>query len=95
VQGCFVPLFVAVVPVHALALFVFLAVQIVRNVMGHAGSEVQAVSFGPGRWLGWNNTTTHHDLHHETGRYNYGLYFRWWDKLWAPSIPTTAESSKP
>ena len=42
---------------------------------------------GPVRWLGWNNTTTHHDLHHETGRYNYGLYFRWWDKLMGTEHP--------
>src|SRR5262245_32854077 len=87
VQGAFVPLFVALVPVHALALFVFLTVQIVRNVMGHAGSEMHAACFGPGRWLGWNNTTTHHDLHHETGRYNYGLYLRWWDKLMSTEHP--------
>jgi Delta7-sterol 5-desaturase len=40
VQGAFVPLFVAVVPTHELALFVFMAFQIVRNVMGHAGVEV-------------------------------------------------------
>jgi sterol desaturase/sphingolipid hydroxylase (fatty acid hydroxylase superfamily) len=87
VQGAFVPLFVAVVPMHALTIFVFVAVQIVRNVMGHAGAEVHSAAFGPGRWLGWNNTTTYHDQHHETGRYNYGLYFRWWDKLMGTEHP--------
>jgi Delta7-sterol 5-desaturase len=87
VQAAFFPLFLAFVPMHGLALFVFLGVQIVRNVMGHAGAEVHPAAFGPGRWLGWNNTTTHHDLHHETGRYNYGLYFRWWDKLMGTEHP--------
>ena len=87
VQGAFVPLFVAFVPMHALAIFVFVVIQIMRNVMGHAGSEVHPAGFGPGRWLGWNNTTTHHDLHHETGRYNYGLYFRWWDKFMGTEHP--------
>ncbi len=81
VQGAFVPLFLLFVPLHALSLFAFGTIQIVRNVMGHAGAELHPAAFGPGRWLGWNNTTTHHDLHHESGRYNYGLYFRWWDKL--------------
>jgi len=28
-----------------------------------------------------------HDLHHEHGRYNYGLYFRWWDKLMGTEHP--------
>jgi sterol desaturase/sphingolipid hydroxylase (fatty acid hydroxylase superfamily) len=87
VQGAFVPLFVVVVPMHGLALFGFGIVQIVRNVMGHAGTELHPAAFGPGRWMGWNNTTTHHDLHHQTGRYNYGLYFRWWDKLMGTDHP--------
>ena len=26
-------------------------------------------------------TTTHHDLHHQHGRSNYGLYFTFWDRL--------------
>jgi lathosterol oxidase len=87
VQGAFVPLFAALVPVHALTLFVFVAVQIVRNVMGHCGTELHPAAFGPGRWLGWNNTTTYHDLHHETGRGNYSLYFRWWDQLMGTEHP--------
>lgn len=87
VQGAFVPLFLLLVPMHASALVAFVAIQIVRNVMGHAGTEVHPRAFGPGRWLAWNNTTTYHDLHHELGRYNYGLYFRWWDKLMATEHP--------
>ena len=87
VQGAFVPLFAALVPVHDLTLFVFVAIQIVRNVMGHAGTELHTAAFGPGRWLGWNNTTTYHDLHHETGRGNYSLYFRWWDQFMGTEHP--------
>jgi len=87
VHGAFVPLFLLVVPMHGLGLLAFGIVQILRNVMGHAGAEVHGAAFGPGRWLGWNNTTTHHDLHHEAGRYNYGLYFRWWDKLMGTEHP--------
>eukprot|EP01034_Spumella_vulgaris_P009149 gene9149-11621_t len=87
VHGAFVPLFLLVVPMHGLGLLAFGIVQILRNVMGHAGAEVHGAVFGPGRWLGWNNTTTHHDLHHEAGRYNYGLYFRWWDKLMGTEHP--------
>lgn len=87
VHAAFVPLFLLIVPMHGLGLLAFGIVQILRNVMGHAGAEVHSAAFGPGRWLGWNNTTTHHDLHHEAGRYNYGLYFRWWDKLMGTEHP--------
>lgn len=87
VQGAFVPLFVALVPTHELAVFVFMAFQIVRNVMGHSGVEVHPAGMARSSWLGWNNTTTYHDLHHQTGRHNFGLYFRWWDRLMGTEHP--------
>ena len=87
VQAAFVPLFMVFVPMHEVGVVLFLGIQIARNVMGHCGVEIHPAVFGPGRWLAWNNTTTHHDLHHETGRYNYGLYFRWWDKLMGTEHP--------
>lgn len=83
----FVPLWAAIVPMHDLAIFMFVTWQIVRNVMGHAGVELYPVSGQPSRWFGWWNTTTHHDLHHQTGRYNYGLYFSWWDRLMGTEHP--------
>jgi Delta7-sterol 5-desaturase len=87
VQGAFLPLFVAIVPMHELALLAFMTFQIVRNVMGHAGFEIHPGGFARSPWLSWNNTTTHHDLHHETGRYNFGLYFRWWDRMMGTEHP--------
>ena len=38
----FVPLFIVFMPMHDVALFAFVAVQIVRNVMGDAGTELTA-----------------------------------------------------
>lgn len=75
----FVPLVSAVLPVHELALFLFLAVMILRNAMGHCGIE-----FHPRWWidspLDVLTTVTHHDLHHQRFHGNYGLYFTWWDR---------------
>jgi hypothetical protein len=31
-------------------------------------------------WGQWFTTTLHHDMHHQHGRCNYGLYFAWWDR---------------
>ena len=37
--------------------------------------------------LRYVTTTTHHDLHHSSGRYNYGLYFTWWDRWMGTEHP--------
>jgi lathosterol oxidase len=87
VQSLIVPLWLLMVPMHALGLFVFLAFMIIRNVMGHAGVELMPRALADSRWFGWINATTHHDLHHSCFRYNYGLYFTWWDKLMGTEHP--------
>ena len=86
VQAIFMPLWLLFVPMQATALFVFMTVMIVRNVMGHAGVELHAPAFVTSRWLSWLSTTTHHDLHHQRFAGNYGLYFTWWDKLMGTEI---------
>jgi len=83
----FVPLWLVLVPMHEPAIFVFATWQILRNVMGHAGVELSPVSGRPSRLFGWLSTTTHHDLHHQDGRANFGLYFTWWDRLMGTEHP--------
>lgn len=90
VQALFLPLMLALIPLHALSIFGWMAFQILRNVMGHAGYEVHPRDMARSRWLGWNNTTLHHDLHHQTGRHNLGLYFTWWDRLMGTEHPDYA-----
>jgi Delta7-sterol 5-desaturase len=85
--AAFVPLWVAIVPMHEGAIYAFMTWQIVRNVMGHAGVELSPVTGRRSRLWGWLNTTTHHDLHHQSGRYNYGLYFSWWDRWMGTEHP--------
>jgi sterol desaturase/sphingolipid hydroxylase (fatty acid hydroxylase superfamily) len=87
VMVAFVPLWVALIPMHELAIFIFMTWQIARNVLGHAGVELSPASGKPSRLFGWLNTTTHHDLHHQNARFNYGLYFSWWDRLMGTEHP--------
>jgi Delta7-sterol 5-desaturase len=87
VQAAFLPLLLALVPLHAVTIGAWMIVQIVRNVMGHAGVELHPAGMARSPLLGWNNTTTHHDLHHQTGRYNFSLYFTWWDRLMRTEHP--------
>ena len=91
VQALFLPLFLAAVPMHGFAIFLFLANMIVRNVLGHSGYELLPRSLAHSRAWGWSNGVTHHDLHHETFRWNYGFYFTWWDRLMGTEHPQYRE----
>lgn len=74
------PLIVFTIPVHGLALFIFLIYMIIRNVIGHLGIEVFPRWFVKSKWSNWHTTTTHHDMHHKYCNKNFGFYFSWWDK---------------
>jgi len=82
VMAVFMPLWLLVVPMPGVATFSFLAIMIIRNVMGHVGLELHARGWASHPLLRWVTTTTHHDLHHAGGfNHNYGFYFTFWDKL--------------
>jgi sterol desaturase/sphingolipid hydroxylase (fatty acid hydroxylase superfamily) len=76
-----------IAPVEPIAVFIFLGHQIARNAIGHSGHELAWSGFTRSPWTGWLTTTTHHDLHHSEGRYNYGLYFTWWDRWMGTEHP--------
>jgi Delta7-sterol 5-desaturase len=78
---------VFMVPMHPLALMLFLTYMIVRNVVGHLGFEVWPAGFARHPLTGWHLTPTHHDLHHRFGKGNYGLYFSLWDEWMGTSRP--------
>jgi Delta7-sterol 5-desaturase len=79
-QAGFLPLFLLLVPAHTTVLFIWMAHQVVRNVAGHCGVELEPKDWLAAWWGRWFTTTLHHDMHHEHGRYNYALYFTWWDR---------------
>ncbi len=79
-EAAILPLSTLLFPMHELTVLLFVTHMIVRNVIGHAGIELF-----PSWWLQTPvlrriTTTTHHDLHHSQGGYNFGLYFTWWDR---------------
>jgi Delta7-sterol 5-desaturase len=79
-QAAFGPLLVLALPMHPAAFLVFVVWQIVNNVLGHCGYEIWP-SWFLGSWIGkFLNNPTHHALHHEDFRSNYGLYFNIWDR---------------
>jgi sterol desaturase/sphingolipid hydroxylase (fatty acid hydroxylase superfamily) len=76
-----IPTLVFAIPIHVGALAVVLSIMTLMGVTNHMGWELfpRMVVDGPlGRWL---ITASHHQRHHAEYRCNYGLYFRFWDRL--------------
>jgi sterol desaturase/sphingolipid hydroxylase (fatty acid hydroxylase superfamily) len=80
IQAGIYPLIVFLLPMHPIALTVFLTHMIVRNVIGHLGFEIGPAGFARHPFTRWHVTPTHHDLHHRFGKGNYGFYFSVWDE---------------
>ena len=80
VEYAYVPLMLLVLPLHGSALATILLIMIFKNALGHCGYEI--FPRGATRHWFWKHftTVTHHDMHHEKGGGNFGLYFTWWDK---------------
>ncbi|MDE2604379.1 MAG: sterol desaturase family protein [Burkholderiales bacterium] len=87
VQALYLPVVLLVVPAHQAVIFAWMAWMVLRNVMGHSGVELLPRSWLAGWWGRWLTTTLHHEMHHAYGRFNYGLYFVWWDRLCATEHP--------
>lgn len=81
IQAGIGPLIVFTIPVHSAAFAFFMAWQIAFNVLGHCGYEIFPRWFLQSRAGLVMNSVTHHALHHEKFRANFGLYFNVWDRL--------------
>lgn len=79
-QALFLPLLLLVLPIHVYVLLLQLTLMTFSSVINHLDIEVYPANFHKhpmGRWL---IGATHHALHHKQFKYNYGLYFTFWDK---------------
>lgn len=76
-----IPLLVFLIPIHVAMLGTVLAIMTVMGVTNHMGWEMFPRALVHSRLGGWLITASHHQRHHEHYRCNYGLYFRFWDRL--------------
>lgn len=86
-QAIVLPLLILVLPLHLYLLFFLLILMTFSSTINHAGVEIFPKGFAV-HWLGrWLVGATHHDLHHQQFRYNFGLYFTFWDKWMKTESP--------
>lgn len=86
-QAIFLPVVLLVLPLHPFAIVIQLTLMTFSSVINHLNLEL----YPPGcsrHWLGrFFIGATHHSLHHSQFRYNYGLYFTFWDQLMGTESP--------
>lgn len=61
------------------------------NLMGHLGYELTPYQSRQKWWGSWLTTPTHHNMHHQYSRSNFGLYWRGWDQYFKTLHPKTDE----
>ncbi len=88
IQALFLPLLVICLPLHPWAIAIYLTIMTLSSVVNHLNIEI-----GPGwllnSWLGKALiSATHHSLHHTQLKYNFGLYFRFWDQWLRTESPS-------
>lgn len=76
-----IPLLVFAIPIHVTALGLVLTIMTVMGVTNHMGWEIFPAWMWRGPLGAWLITASHHQRHHERYGCNYGLYFRFWDRL--------------
>jgi sterol desaturase/sphingolipid hydroxylase (fatty acid hydroxylase superfamily) len=76
-----IPALVLLIPIHYGALLLVLGIMTLMGVTNHMGWELFPRWLVEGRAGRWLITATHHQRHHREYRCNYGLYFRFWDRL--------------
>lgn len=75
------PIFILIyiLPMHPISLVLIFIIMSVTSVINHLNSELYP-SGSSRHWFGkWWIGATHHNLHHTQFKYNYGLYFTFWD----------------
>lgn len=86
-EGFILVILLFILPLHSLAIFLFILSSFAINVYGHLGYEIMPRRFRHHFLFGILNTSVYHNLHHSKFKGNYGLYFRFWDRVMGTEHP--------
>jgi len=86
-EGAIMPILVFILPMHPIAITLFILSGFLINVYGHLGYEIMPLGFRHTLAFQIFNTSVHHNLHHSRFKGNYGLYFRIWDRIMGTENP--------
>lgn len=79
-QAIFLPALLFLIPIHPYVLLIQLTIMTITSVINHLDIEIYPKN-SHRHWFGkWWIGATHHALHHKQFKYNFGLYFTFWDR---------------
>lgn len=81
ISAWLLPLATFFIPIHIGVVFFLLIFMTVLSITNHAGWEMLPRSIVNGFWGQHFISAAHHNVHHTDYHANYGLYFRFWDKV--------------
>ena len=80
-QAIFLPIMLMILPMHYYIIVIQLTIMTLSSVINHLDIEIYPGNFNKNFFGRWIIGATHHSLHHKQFKYNYGLYFTFWDKI--------------
>ncbi|MEO8820340.1 MAG: sterol desaturase family protein, partial [Ginsengibacter sp.] len=79
-QAIFLPILLMIIPIHYYVIIFLLVIMSFSSVINHLDIEIYPKkSFNS--WAKWVIGATHHSMHHKYYKYNFGLYFTFWDRI--------------
>ena len=90
-ESLIIILVIFLIPMHISMIMVFTSLSLLINVYGHLGYEIIPKWFRKTPLFQLVNTSVHHNMHHQYFKGNYGLYFRFWDRLMGTENPSYVE----
>lgn len=86
------PLAIFLFPLHPVSVLIFIIYNAAVNALGHTGHEFMPRAAGTHPFFKWGLTITHHEMHHLKVRYNFGIYFNFWDRIMGTNHPEYEET---
>ena len=86
-EALIMPAIIMVLPMHTSMIVLQLTIMTLSATVNHLDIEIYPKNL-VGTWIGRVFIgATHHSLHHKQFRFNYGLYFTFWDKWGSTESP--------
>jgi sterol desaturase/sphingolipid hydroxylase (fatty acid hydroxylase superfamily) len=90
-QAIYLPALLMILPIHYFVIIILLIIMTFSSVINHLDIEIYPKK-SHNIWGNWVIGATHHSLHHKQFKYNFGLYFTFWDKIKKTESPGFKEA---